>query len=180
MKPLTLTLFLGLISSLGFSQIGVYSPMDYYNMYTSIRNPKNGNILAWGYDDNNDYRLVEVSGNGVLKHVTSAPQYPAFPDEIGEFFLGNYAEIRTLDSGFVIYGTLFQRNEENRKIYVSAYFEFFKTEKEIPVLIVDLEDLSFAENEMIFEGLLSLIKQNYDNGITRIKLAEHLSNAMFM
>ena len=67
---------------------------------------------------------------------------------------------------------------EYLKSLQSAYFEFFKTEKDIPVVIIDLEDLSFAENKEVFEGLLGLIKQNFDTGITRIKLSEYLSNVL--
>lgn len=69
---------------------------------------------------------------------------------------------------------------EYLKSLQTAYFEFFKTEKDIPVLIIDLEDLNFAENAEIFEGLIGLIKQNYKPGMTRIKLSEHLSDVILM
>lgn len=56
----------------------------------------------------------------------------------------------------------------------NAYFEFFKTEKEIPILIVDLEDLNFADDDWIFENLIELVNKNYEVGIHRINLIEKL------
>lgn len=57
----------------------------------------------------------------------------------------------------------------------NAYFDFFKTEREMPILIIDLEDLDFAEDELIFNRLIELVNKKYEHGVHRINLAENLA-----
>ncbi|RMG85975.1 MAG: deoxynucleoside kinase [Bacteroidetes bacterium] len=57
----------------------------------------------------------------------------------------------------------------------NAYFEFFKTEKDIPIIIVDLEDVSFADDDFIFDRLTELVNQSYPIGIHRINFPEVLA-----
>lgn len=54
----------------------------------------------------------------------------------------------------------------------SAYFEYFKTEQDIPILVIDLEDLSFARESVIFENVVNLIRQDYPKGLNRVNLLE--------
>ena len=51
-----------------------------------------------------------------------------------------------------------------------AYMDFFKLEKELPVLILQLEDADFQRNEAIFHTILEKINQPYTNGIHYIQL----------
>lgn len=51
-----------------------------------------------------------------------------------------------------------------------AYMDFFKSEKELPVLILQLEDADFQRDEVIFHTILEKINQSYANGIHYIRL----------
>lgn len=57
----------------------------------------------------------------------------------------------------------------------NAYFEYFKTEKEIPILIIDLEDLSFSQEGEVFKHLIELVGGDYSKGVNRINLFEQIS-----
>ena len=52
----------------------------------------------------------------------------------------------------------------------TGYLEHFKTEKEIPVLILELGDANFQESETIFNEMVQKIGQSYPKGIQVDKL----------
>lgn len=53
-----------------------------------------------------------------------------------------------------------------------AYFDFFRTEVNFPILVVDLEDIDFTSAEGYYQQLADLIrKTDYPKGITRCSLA---------
>ncbi|MBU6341851.1 MAG: deoxynucleoside kinase [Bacteroidetes bacterium] len=47
----------------------------------------------------------------------------------------------------------------------SAYFEFLKTETEIPVLILDLGDLDFQQNEDVFNQIVHVLVEKHASGL---------------
>lgn len=48
-----------------------------------------------------------------------------------------------------------------------AYMEFFRTESNIPILIIELEDLDFASNPEGYQQVKDLIFQDYEPGVHR-------------
>ncbi len=55
-----------------------------------------------------------------------------------------------------------------------GYFQFFKEHPELPVLLINLEDLNFEQDSTIYESLTELISQPYDTGINRVNLRSTL------
>ena len=52
----------------------------------------------------------------------------------------------------------------------NVYFEFFRTEKNMPIVVVDVGDLNFMEDKKAYEQLVDILKNTYPKGMTRIKL----------
>lgn len=51
-----------------------------------------------------------------------------------------------------------------------SYFEYFKTEREIPILVLHIEGIDFYEDESHFEEIIKVLKKEYSPGIHRIKI----------
>lgn len=52
----------------------------------------------------------------------------------------------------------------------NTYFEFFKTENSIPILIIDTEEVNFNLNPDHFDQMVQLIKASYPIGVHRAKV----------
>ena len=48
-----------------------------------------------------------------------------------------------------------------------AYFNYFKTEKEFPVLIIEVTEVDFSNDRTAYEKILGLMKRSYAKGIHR-------------
>jgi hypothetical protein len=51
----------------------------------------------------------------------------------------------------------------------ASYLEFFRTEHALPILIIELEDLDFANDPNGYQLVKNLIFQQYTPGVHRIK-----------
>jgi deoxyguanosine kinase len=51
-----------------------------------------------------------------------------------------------------------------------AYFDYFKTEQEVPILIIDIEGVEFWNNLHQYEEIKALIFKSYENGIHKVKI----------
>ena len=51
----------------------------------------------------------------------------------------------------------------------NAYFDYFKNEKQIPVLILDVEDMDFQNDSAAYQVLLSHMSKNYSAGLHQVK-----------
>lgn len=51
-----------------------------------------------------------------------------------------------------------------------TYFEFFKAEKSLPILILEIEDIDFQLNKEMYNKITDLMKQSYSPGNQKIKL----------
>jgi deoxyguanosine kinase len=49
-----------------------------------------------------------------------------------------------------------------------AYFNYFKSETTLPILILELEDLDFVQNPIFYQQIVSYISKPYSKGIHRI------------
>jgi deoxyguanosine kinase len=52
----------------------------------------------------------------------------------------------------------------------TAYFEYLKYEKDLPILLIDLEDCDFVSDQECFHQIKSLLFDTYPNGITYLHL----------
>lgn len=52
----------------------------------------------------------------------------------------------------------------------NTYFDFFRTEQSIPILILEIEDIDFQGNTSHYQQLVSLLNQSYSAGIQRIEI----------
>jgi deoxyguanosine kinase len=52
----------------------------------------------------------------------------------------------------------------------NGYFEYFRTETALPILIVDVEGIDFVADKTHFEQLKRLLSKEYSVGIHRVKL----------
>lgn len=48
-----------------------------------------------------------------------------------------------------------------------AYFEFFRTQEDLPVLVLELEDLDFESNEAHYRRIVELLGREYGPGVHR-------------
>lgn len=51
-----------------------------------------------------------------------------------------------------------------------AYFEFFKTQPQLPILILDVEKVDFLSNQSHYQRLVELIAREYPPGIHRMEM----------
>ena len=52
----------------------------------------------------------------------------------------------------------------------NSYFEYFKTIQDIPVLVVDTNNIDFVNNEQDYKKIISTISKEYKKGINRVIL----------
>lgn len=52
----------------------------------------------------------------------------------------------------------------------NAYFDFFKTEVSLPILIIDMEEVDFVSNRSYYYQLLATLKQHYAPGTHHISI----------
>lgn len=53
-----------------------------------------------------------------------------------------------------------------------AYFDYFKMESEIPILIVDMGSLHFSQNSEPYKQFLDMLNQPYSAGVHRVSFAQ--------
>jgi deoxyguanosine kinase len=52
----------------------------------------------------------------------------------------------------------------------NVYFEFFRTEKNMPIVVVDVENINFLDDETAYNKIVDILKKKYPNGMTRVSL----------
>lgn len=55
-----------------------------------------------------------------------------------------------------------------------AYFNYFKTEQDLPILIVDISGVDFQNDEASYQQLVGLMRRSYAKGIHRAALAAEM------
>lgn len=48
----------------------------------------------------------------------------------------------------------------------NAYFDYFKSEVNVPIVVIDLKDANYIENDVFYRRLLAIFGKNYPNGTT--------------
>lgn len=52
----------------------------------------------------------------------------------------------------------------------NAYFDFFKTEDSVPVVVIELNEVNYLEDEKLYQQLAEILKENYTPGMHFIQL----------
>ena len=75
-------------------------------------------------------------------------------------------------------GRDFEANIDSQylELIQDSYFNFFREHPEYPILIIDVDNLDFENNQHIFLKINNLIEKEYQPGITRIKLKEIMND----
>jgi|TARA_B110000263_G_scaffold240214_1_gene243196 deoxyguanosine kinase len=50
------------------------------------------------------------------------------------------------------------------------YLDFFKTQNDFPVLIIDVTDTDFVQNDVVYQKIVSAIKKPYSLGVHQLRL----------
>lgn len=53
-----------------------------------------------------------------------------------------------------------------------AYFEYFKSEKSIPILVIDVEQMDFISDRSSYEMIIDLLRQKYSPGMQHISFVK--------
>ncbi len=54
----------------------------------------------------------------------------------------------------------------------NTYFEYFRTETAIPILIIDVEEIDFLRNEEHYQMILDAMSKKYQPGIHRVSFVQ--------
>ena len=52
----------------------------------------------------------------------------------------------------------------------NAYFEYFRTQTKTPVLVLELDELDFTTDKKVYDRIITLMSESYDQGVTRLKV----------
>ena len=82
-----------------------------------------------------------------------------------------YANVDHLQTNIKKRGRSYEQEIKNEYLeqIQESYFDFIKQQSQIPVLIIDTNQLDFVNNEKDYQYLCSLIFQKYEAGIHRIE-----------
>lgn len=83
-----------------------------------------------------------------------------------------YLDIETLKKNISKRGRNYEQEipEEYLMKIQSSYFDYFKTIQDIPVLVIDTNNVDFVNNEGDYHKMVDLISKPYENGLNRIIL----------
>ena len=67
---------------------------------------------------------------------------------------------------------VYERNISNQYLLniQNIYFDFFKVNKSLTILILDVENVDFIKDTKAFNKMKDLLQQNYDTGVYRFKI----------
>jgi deoxyguanosine kinase len=54
----------------------------------------------------------------------------------------------------------------------TAYFDYFRTEREIPILIIDIDDMDFIKDQNYYHHLTELINRDYKLGMNYVSISK--------
>ena len=54
----------------------------------------------------------------------------------------------------------------------NVYFEYFRTETELPILIIDVEGIDYIKDEAAYQKLVTLLQGKYEDGVHRFSIKD--------
>ena len=52
----------------------------------------------------------------------------------------------------------------------NVYFEYFRTETHIPIVIIDVEGIDFINNRSFYEDIVEILKRPFPKGVHKLKV----------
>jgi deoxyguanosine kinase len=52
----------------------------------------------------------------------------------------------------------------------NVYFDYFRTEASLPIVIIDVENIDFISDKIAYKNLVHILKQPFSKGVHRLKL----------
>ncbi|MCX6295588.1 MAG: deoxynucleoside kinase [Bacteroidetes bacterium] len=88
-----------------------------------------------------------------------------------DLFVYLYHDIERLQQNIRKRGRDYEQNITNEYLLKiqSAYFDFFKQMPELKILIIDVNNVDFANNPEDYELMLNILKKGYNQGVTHVK-----------
>jgi deoxyguanosine kinase len=59
----------------------------------------------------------------------------------------------------------------------NVYFEYFRTETSLPIVVIDVGDVDFVSNKKAYEALVGILKKQFENGVHKLGI-ENTSNGI--
>jgi deoxyguanosine kinase len=114
-----------------------------------------------------EYRLFQRLFN-VLNNTFPKPELLVYLHRSPEILIDNIQKRgRTYETGITLeYLTNIQK----------AYFDFFRSTFDIPILIIDLQDTDFVEDTNAYQVIVEALNQKYINGIHQFDIFELINN----
>jgi len=88
-----------------------------------------------------------------------------------DLFVYLYHDIERLQQNIRKRGRNYEQNITNEYLskIQSAYFDFFKQMPKLKILIIDVNNVDFANNPEDYELMLNILKKGYNQGVTHVK-----------
>lgn len=88
-----------------------------------------------------------------------------------DLFVYLYHDIERLQENIRKRGRDYEQNISNEYLIKiqAAYFEFLKQMPELRIVIIDVNNIDYSNNEQYHELMLNILKKQYNRGITHIK-----------
>ncbi len=88
-----------------------------------------------------------------------------------DLFVYLYHDIERLQQNIRKRGRNYEQNITNEYLskIQSSYFDFFKQMPELKILIIDANNVDFANNPEDYELMLNILKKGYNQGVTHVK-----------
>ena len=83
-----------------------------------------------------------------------------------------HSDINRLQANIRKRGRDYEQNiSDEYLLYIQErYFDYFKKQKDFPVLIIDVTKLDFVEDALVYQQMISLLEKEYEVGLHRISL----------
>jgi deoxyadenosine/deoxycytidine kinase len=59
-----------------------------------------------------------------------------------------------------------------------AYFDFFRTVKDIPIVVLDVQSIDFVQNPEHYQSIVQLLQQSFPAGMHQLKAEDLLSKKL--
>jgi deoxyadenosine/deoxycytidine kinase len=83
-----------------------------------------------------------------------------------------YSDIKTLQTNIKKRARTFEQEITDKYLLdiQKKYLDYFKKQKDFPVLIIDVSDADFVQNNEIYKSIVSAVKKPYSFGVHQIEL----------
>lgn len=83
-----------------------------------------------------------------------------------------HSDVNRLQANICKRGRSYEQNISDKYLLQiqDRYFDYFKKQKDFPVLIVDVSKVDFVEETLVYQQIVTLLEKEYEVGLHRISL----------